>query len=92
MFQEFVFASSILVSSGNKKRIPNEASAGSERDSSDIPQNWSLQDHYRMYSPIIYQALCEHVQTQMSLMNELASKNNSNGIPAVPYHTMSGSG
>uniref|UniRef100_A0A8C0TQF9 Coiled-coil domain containing 14 n=1 Tax=Canis lupus familiaris TaxID=9615 RepID=A0A8C0TQF9_CANLF len=79
------------VSSGNKKRIPNEASAGSERDSSDIPQNWSLQDHYRMYSPIIYQALCEHVQTQMSLMNELASKNNSNGIPAVPYHTMSGS-
>eukprot|EP00071_Canis_lupus_P015199 XP_005639632.1 coiled-coil domain-containing protein 14 [Canis lupus familiaris] len=44
-----------------------------------------------MYSPIIYQALCEHVQTQMSLMNELASKNNSNGIPAVPYHTMSGS-
>uniref|UniRef100_A0A8C0JVB4 Coiled-coil domain containing 14 n=1 Tax=Canis lupus dingo TaxID=286419 RepID=A0A8C0JVB4_CANLU len=80
-----------ILSSGNKKRIPNEASAGSERDSSDIPQNWSLQDHYRMYSPIIYQALCEHVQTQMSLMNELASKNNSNGIPAVPYHTMSGS-
>ncbi|XP_072581374.1 coiled-coil domain-containing protein 14 isoform X4 [Vulpes vulpes] len=80
-----------ILSSGNKKRIPNEASAGSERDSSDIPQNWSLQDHYRMYSPIIYQALCEHVQTQMSLMNELASKNNSNGIPAVPCHTMSGS-
>ncbi|XP_004391982.1 PREDICTED: coiled-coil domain-containing protein 14 isoform X2 [Odobenus rosmarus divergens] len=79
------------VSSDNKKPIPNEASAGSERDSSDIPQNWSLQDHYRMYSPIIYQALCEHVQTQMSLMNNLASKNNPNGIPTVPCQTMSDS-
>uniref|UniRef100_A0ABI7Y043 Coiled-coil domain containing 14 n=1 Tax=Felis catus TaxID=9685 RepID=A0ABI7Y043_FELCA len=79
------------VSSDNKKYVPNETSAGSERDSSDIPQNWSFQDHYRMYSPIIYQALCEHVQTQMSLMNNLASKNNPDGIPAIPYHTMSGS-
>nr|XP_012416630.1 PREDICTED: coiled-coil domain-containing protein 14 isoform X1 [Odobenus rosmarus divergens] len=80
-----------ILSSDNKKPIPNEASAGSERDSSDIPQNWSLQDHYRMYSPIIYQALCEHVQTQMSLMNNLASKNNPNGIPTVPCQTMSDS-
>ncbi|XP_067594765.1 coiled-coil domain-containing protein 14 isoform X2 [Pseudorca crassidens] len=79
------------VSSDNKKEIPNDASAGSERDSSDIPQNWSLQDHYRMYSPIIYQALCEHVQTQMSLMNNLASKNNPKGIPTAPCHTVSGS-
>ncbi|KAM5335981.1 coiled-coil domain-containing protein 14-like isoform 2-T2 [Glossophaga mutica] len=44
-----------------------------------------------MYSPIIYQALCEHVQTQMSLMNNSASKNTPNGIPAVPCHTGSGS-
>ncbi|XP_044770250.1 coiled-coil domain-containing protein 14 isoform X4 [Neomonachus schauinslandi] len=44
-----------------------------------------------MYSPIIYQALCEHVQTQMSLMNNLASKNNPNGIPTVPCQTMSDS-
>ncbi|XP_045758967.1 coiled-coil domain-containing protein 14 isoform X1 [Mirounga angustirostris] len=80
-----------ILSSDKKKHIPNEASAGSERDSSDIPQNWSLQDHYRMYSPIIYQALCEHVQTQMSLMNNLASKNNPNGIPTVPCQTMSDS-
>ncbi|KAF6384457.1 coiled-coil domain containing 14 [Rhinolophus ferrumequinum] len=80
-----------FLSSNYKKQIPNEASAGSERDSSDKPQNWSFQDHYRMYSPIIYQALCEHVQTQMSLMNNLASKNNPNGIPAVPCHTVSGS-
>ncbi|XP_049484275.1 coiled-coil domain-containing protein 14 isoform X3 [Panthera uncia] len=80
-----------ILSSDNKKYVPNETSAGSERDSSDIPQNWSFQDHYRMYSPIIYQALCEHVQTQMSLMNNLASKNNPDGIPAIPYHTMSGS-
>ncbi|XP_016014870.2 coiled-coil domain-containing protein 14 isoform X4 [Rousettus aegyptiacus] len=80
-----------LLSSDCKKQIPTEASAGSERDSSDIPQNWSFQDHYRMYSPIIYQALCEHVQTQMSLMNKLASKNNPNGIPTVPCHTVSGS-
>ncbi|XP_034515499.1 coiled-coil domain-containing protein 14 [Ailuropoda melanoleuca] len=80
-----------ILSSDNKKHIPNEASAGSERGSSDIPQNWSLQDHYRMYSPIIYQALCEHVQTQMSLMNNSASKNNPNGIPTVPCHTMSDS-
>ncbi|KAM5275787.1 coiled-coil domain-containing protein 14 [Hipposideros larvatus] len=79
-----------FLSSGYKKQIPKEASAGSERDSSDKPQNWSLQDHYRMYSPIIYQALCEHVQTQMSLMNNLASKNNPNGIPVVPCHTVSG--
>ncbi|XP_061049164.1 coiled-coil domain-containing protein 14 isoform X2 [Eubalaena glacialis] len=79
------------VSSDNKKQIPNDASAGSERDSSDIPENWSLQDHYRMYSPIIYQALCEHVQTQMSLMNNLASKNNPKGIPTAPCHTVSGS-
>ncbi|TKC45686.1 hypothetical protein EI555_002080, partial [Monodon monoceros] len=79
------------VSSDDKKQIPNDASAGSERDSSDIPQNWSLQDHYRMYSPIIYQALCEHVQTQMSLMNNLASKNNPKGIPTAPCHTASGS-
>ncbi|XP_058411918.1 coiled-coil domain-containing protein 14 isoform X1 [Diceros bicornis minor] len=80
-----------ILSSDNKKQIPNEASAESERDSSDVPQNWSLQDHYRMYSPIIYQALCEHVQTQMSLMNHLASKNNANGISTVPCHTMSDS-
>nr|XP_030714495.1 coiled-coil domain-containing protein 14 isoform X4 [Globicephala melas] len=80
-----------ILSSDNKKEIPNDASAGSERDSSDIPQNWSLQDHYRMYSPIIYQALCEHVQTQMSLMNNLASKNNPKGIPTAPCHTVSGS-
>ncbi|XP_026962596.1 coiled-coil domain-containing protein 14 isoform X4 [Sagmatias obliquidens] len=80
-----------ILSSDNKKQIPNDASAGSERDSSDIPQNWSLQDHYRMYSPIIYQALCEHVQTQMSLMNNLASKNNPKGIPTAPCHTVSGS-
>lgn len=91
-FKNFFFPSSTLVSSDNKKYVPNETSAGSERDSSDIPQNWSFQDHYRMYSPIIYQALCEHVQTQMSLMNNLASKNNPDGIPAIPYHTMSGSG
>nr|XP_058151660.1 coiled-coil domain-containing protein 14 isoform X3 [Dasypus novemcinctus] len=44
-----------------------------------------------MYSPIIYQALCEHVQTQMSLMNSLASKNTLNSIPAVPPQTVSGS-
>ncbi|XP_035874094.1 coiled-coil domain-containing protein 14 isoform X3 [Phyllostomus discolor] len=80
-----------ILSSDYKKQISNETSAGSERDSSDIPQNWSFQDHYRMYSPIIYQALCEHVQTQMSLMNNSASKNNPNGIPAVPCHTGSGS-
>uniref|UniRef100_A0A8C7B546 Coiled-coil domain containing 14 n=1 Tax=Neovison vison TaxID=452646 RepID=A0A8C7B546_NEOVI len=80
-----------ILSSNSKKHIPNEASAGIERGLSDIPQNWSLQDHYRMYSPIIYQALCEHVQTQMSLMNNLASKNNPNGIPAVPCHTVSDS-
>ncbi|KAM6222589.1 coiled-coil domain-containing protein 14 [Rhynchocyon petersi] len=43
-----------------------------------------------MYSPIIYQALCEHVQTQMSLMNDLASNNSTNGIPFVPCHTVSG--
>ncbi|XP_063662266.1 coiled-coil domain-containing protein 14 isoform X12 [Pan troglodytes] len=73
----------------NKKQIPNEASARSERDTSDLEQNWSLQDHYRMYSPIIYQALCEHVQTQMSLMNDLTSKNIPNGIPAVPCHAPS---
>ncbi|PNI54252.1 CCDC14 isoform 13, partial [Pan troglodytes] len=42
-----------------------------------------------MYSPIIYQALCEHVQTQMSLMNDLTSKNIPNGIPAVPCHAPS---
>ncbi|XP_030798132.1 coiled-coil domain-containing protein 14 isoform X5 [Rhinopithecus roxellana] len=76
-------------SSDNKKQIPNEASARSERDTSDLEQNWSLQDHYRMYSPIIYQALCEHVQTQMSLMNDLTSKNIPNGIPAVPCHALS---
>ncbi|XP_018880005.3 coiled-coil domain-containing protein 14 isoform X5 [Gorilla gorilla gorilla] len=76
-------------SSDNKKQIPNEASARSERDISDLEQNWSLQDHYRMYSPIIYQALCEHVQTQMSLMNDLTSKNIPSGIPAVPYHAPS---
>ncbi|XP_008054425.1 coiled-coil domain-containing protein 14-like, partial [Carlito syrichta] len=78
-------------SSDNRKQIPNEASARSERDTSDTAQNWSLQDHYRMYSPIIYQALCEHVQTQMSLMNKLTSKNNPNGIPAAPCHSVSGS-
>ncbi|XP_045241463.2 coiled-coil domain-containing protein 14 isoform X6 [Macaca fascicularis] len=75
-------------SADNKKPIPNEASARSERDTSDL-ENWSLQDHYRMYSPIIYQALCEHVQTQMSLMNDLTSKNIPNGIPAVPCHALS---
>uniref|UniRef100_A0A8D0YWS2 Coiled-coil domain containing 14 n=1 Tax=Sus scrofa TaxID=9823 RepID=A0A8D0YWS2_PIG len=80
-----------ILSSDIKKQIPNEASAGSERDASDTPQNWSLQDHYRMYSPMIYQALCEHVQTQMSLMNNLPSKNNANGTPTVPCHTVSGS-
>ncbi|XP_061022971.1 coiled-coil domain-containing protein 14 isoform X2 [Dama dama] len=78
-----------MLSSDNKKQIPNDASVGSERDSSDILQNWSLQDHCGMYSPLIYQALCEHVQTQMSLMNNLASKNNPNGIPSAPCHTVS---
>nr|XP_002758641.2 coiled-coil domain-containing protein 14 isoform X1 [Callithrix jacchus] len=76
-------------SSSDKKQIPNEAPARSERDTSDLEQNWSLRDHYRMYSPVIYQALCEHVQTQMSLMNDLTSKNIPNGIPAVPCHAMS---
>ncbi|XP_027391944.1 coiled-coil domain-containing protein 14 isoform X2 [Bos indicus x Bos taurus] len=80
-----------ILSSDKKKQIPNDASVGSERDSSDILQNWSLQDHCGMYSPLIYQALCEHVQTQMSLMNNLASKNNPNGIPTAPCHTVSGS-
>ncbi|XP_031219622.1 coiled-coil domain-containing protein 14 [Mastomys coucha] len=75
-----------ILSSENKKWIFNEASTGS-----DTAQHWSLQDHYRMYSPIIYQALCEHVQTQMSLMNSLASKRGPNGIPAV-CHTVSNSG
>ncbi|XP_006869431.1 PREDICTED: coiled-coil domain-containing protein 14 [Chrysochloris asiatica] len=79
------------VSSDNKKKTPNEATARNERDSSDIAQNQSLQDHYRMYSPMIYQALCEHVQTQMSLMNDLASKNSHNGIPVIPTLTVSGS-
>ncbi|XP_053514791.1 coiled-coil domain-containing protein 14-like, partial [Artibeus jamaicensis] len=86
-----VVVSKSILSSDYRKQIPNKTSAGSERDSSDMPQNWSFQDHYRMYSPVIYQALCEHVQTQMSLMNNSASKNNPNGIPAVPCHTGSGS-
>ncbi|XP_012892600.1 PREDICTED: coiled-coil domain-containing protein 14-like, partial [Dipodomys ordii] len=75
----------------SKKQIPKDASTKHEKDTSDMVQNWSLQDHYRMYSPIIYQALCEHVQTQMSLMNNLASKKSPNGIPAVSCHTPSGS-
>ncbi|XP_037381320.1 coiled-coil domain-containing protein 14 [Talpa occidentalis] len=79
-----------FLSSDIKKQIPKEASAGSKRMSSDIAQNWSLQDHYRMCSPIIYQALCEHVQTQMSLMSNLPAKNNP-GSPAIPCHTVSGS-
>ncbi|KAM6161951.1 coiled-coil domain-containing protein 14 [Erethizon dorsatum] len=80
-----------ILSLDNKKQIPSEVSAGSERDTSVTAQNWSLQDHYRMYSPIIYQALCEHVQTQMSLMNNLASKKGPSGIPSVPCHTVSDS-
>uniref|UniRef100_A0A673SVR4 Coiled-coil domain containing 14 n=1 Tax=Suricata suricatta TaxID=37032 RepID=A0A673SVR4_SURSU len=79
------------VSSDNKKFIPNETSAGSERESPNIPRNWSFQDHYRMYSPIIYRALCEHVQTQMSLMSHSASKNNPGGIPAAHCQAKSGS-
>ncbi|XP_051005812.1 coiled-coil domain-containing protein 14 [Acomys russatus] len=74
-----------ILSSENKKWTSNEACP-----ESDIAQHWSLQDHYRMYSPIIYQALCEHVQTQMSLMNTLASKNGPSGMPAA-CHTVSGS-
>ncbi|XP_038202440.1 coiled-coil domain-containing protein 14 isoform X2 [Arvicola amphibius] len=42
-----------------------------------------------MYSPIIYQALCEHVQTQMSLMNTLASKDGPSRMPTA-CHTVSG--
>nr|XP_045002586.1 coiled-coil domain-containing protein 14 [Jaculus jaculus] len=76
--------------SSNKKQIPNEASSGSERDTADLAQNCSLQD-YRLYSPMIYQALCEHVQTQMSLMNNLPAKNDPHGVPAVPCHSMPGS-
>ncbi|XP_029326059.1 coiled-coil domain-containing protein 14 isoform X2 [Mus caroli] len=75
-----------ILSSENRNWISNEASTGS-----DTAQRCSLQDHYRMYSPIIYQALCEHVQTQMSLMNSLALKNGPNGVHAV-CHTMSNSG
>ncbi|XP_028608090.1 coiled-coil domain-containing protein 14 [Grammomys surdaster] len=75
-----------ILSSENKKWISNEASTGSG-----TAQHWSVQEHYRMYSPIIYQALCEHVQTQMSLMNTLASKNGSRGMPAV-CHPVSNSG
>ncbi|KAM5281822.1 coiled-coil domain-containing protein 14 isoform 2-T2 [Ctenodactylus gundi] len=71
--------------------MSSEASAGSEGGTLGTTQNWSLRDHYRMHSPLIYQALCEHVQTQMSLMNSLTSKNDPNGIPAVPGHTGSGS-
>ncbi|XP_006884280.1 PREDICTED: coiled-coil domain-containing protein 14 [Elephantulus edwardii] len=78
------------VSLDNKKHILTEASARSERDSSDTAQDQSLEDHYRLYSPIIYQALCEHVQTQMSLLDNLASKNNPNGVPDTPCHTVSG--
>nr|XP_006974612.2 coiled-coil domain-containing protein 14 isoform X1 [Peromyscus maniculatus bairdii] len=79
-----------ILSSENKKWLSTEASTGSERDPSDTAQHWSLQDHYRMYSPIIYQALCEHVQTQMSLMNTLASKNGPNGM-STACHTVSSS-
>uniref|UniRef100_H0XBG8 Coiled-coil domain containing 14 n=1 Tax=Otolemur garnettii TaxID=30611 RepID=H0XBG8_OTOGA len=81
-----------MTSSRNKKKIPNETSAGSGKDISDLPQNWSLQDHYRMYSPMIYQALHDHVQTQMSLMKNFASKKNTSGISLVPGHSGSGSG
>ncbi|XP_069886141.1 coiled-coil domain-containing protein 14 isoform X1 [Dipodomys merriami] len=80
-----------ILSFDSKKQIPKDASTKHEKDTSDMVQNWSLQDHYRMYSPIIYQALCEHVQTQMSLMNNLSSKKSPNGIPAVSCHTPSGS-
>ncbi|XP_064147869.1 coiled-coil domain-containing protein 14 isoform X1 [Loxodonta africana] len=80
-----------ILSSDKRRQIPNEASARNEGDSSDIAENWSLQDHYRMYSPVIYQALCEHVQTQMSLMNDLASKNSASGISVRPSHTVSSS-
>ncbi|XP_016055430.1 PREDICTED: coiled-coil domain-containing protein 14 isoform X2 [Miniopterus natalensis] len=80
-----------ILSSDYKKQVSNETSAGSEGGTSAIPQNWSFQDHYRMYSPIIYQALCEHVQTQMSLLNNLALKKNPSGIPAVLCHTVSSS-
>ncbi|XP_063081172.1 coiled-coil domain-containing protein 14 isoform X2 [Cavia porcellus] len=44
-----------------------------------------------MYSPIIYQALCEHVQTQMSLMNNMPSKKDPSEIPSISCHTVSGS-
>ncbi|XP_041529175.1 coiled-coil domain-containing protein 14 [Microtus oregoni] len=78
-----------ILSSESKKWISSEASTGSERDTPDIAQPWSLRDHYRMYSPIIYQALCEHVQTQMSLMNTLASKDGPSRMPTA-CHTVSG--
>ncbi|CAO2631659.1 Coiled-coil domain-containing protein 14, partial [Lemmus lemmus] len=78
-----------ILSSESKKWISNEASTGSERDTLDMAQHWSLRDHYRMYSPIIYQALCEHVQTQMSLMNTLASKDGPSRMPTA-CHTVSG--
>ncbi|XP_053421241.1 coiled-coil domain-containing protein 14 [Nycticebus coucang] len=81
-----------MTSSRNKKKIiANETYAGSGKHTSDLPQNWSLQDHYRMYSPMVYQALQDHVQTQMSLMKNLASENKMSGISAVPGHSGSGS-
>lgn len=78
-----------ILSSENKKWISSEASTGSERDTPDTAQLWSVRDHYRMYSPIIYQALCEHVQTQMSLMNTLASKDGPSRT-STACHTVSG--
>ncbi|XP_066490947.1 coiled-coil domain-containing protein 14 [Tiliqua scincoides] len=54
--------------------------------SEEAPPVQPIHVHCTQHSPVMHQKLCEHVQTQMSLLNNQPSEK-SNGVPKVPLCT-----
>ncbi|XP_043847010.1 coiled-coil domain-containing protein 14 isoform X2 [Dromiciops gliroides] len=72
-----------ILSSGHKKYPPNIAATENEKDPSSTKQIQPIQVPFNFDFSTMYKAFCEHVQTQMSLINAQSSQSISDSGPPV---------
>ncbi|XP_074070779.1 coiled-coil domain-containing protein 14 isoform X2 [Macrotis lagotis] len=75
-----------ILSSDNKKHLPTIASTENEKDPSCTKQIQPIQVPFNFDFSTMYKTFCEHVQTQMALINAQSSQSISDsGPPVVNY-------
>ncbi|XP_072469857.1 coiled-coil domain-containing protein 14 isoform X1 [Notamacropus eugenii] len=77
------FDFNIKLSSGHKKHLPHIVSTENEKDPSNTKQIEPIQVPFNFDFSTMYKTFCEHVQTQMSLINAQSSQSVSDSGPPV---------